>query len=123
MTALMDAYKVIKANSTFADTMYAKKLDQTKIKPNQTFILVRDSTQELSSFGSDTFVGMNYAFQVQIFYSTNPVTFDYDEVEIKLMKVLESNGYRIQTVRGRMQDPDSFQDFQTIIISKEKETI
>ncbi|WLC58831.1 DUF806 family protein [Leuconostoc carnosum] len=119
----MDAYKVIKANSTFADTMYAKKLDQTKIKPNQTFILVRDSTQELSSFGSDTFVGMNYAFQVQIFYSTNPVTFDYDEVEIKLMKVLESNGYRIQTVRGRMQDPDSFQDFQTIIISKEKETI
>ncbi|WP_090089857.1 DUF806 family protein [Leuconostoc gasicomitatum] len=123
MTTLMDAYRLIKANETFADAVYAKKLDQTKIKPNQTFILVRDSTQELSSFGSDTFVEMEYAIQVQIFYSTSPVTFDYDDVEIKLMKALENKGFRIQTVRGRLQDPDTFQDFQTIIISKTKETI
>lgn len=119
----MDAYKVIKANALFADAVYAKKLDQTKIKQNQTFILVRDSTQELSRFGSDTFVEMEYAIQVQIFYSTSQVAFDYDEVEITLMKYLESKGFRIQTVRGRLQDPDTFQDFQTIIISKTKETI
>lgn len=121
MTMLMDAYRTVKKNVDWADAVYPKKLNQEKIQPNQTFILVRDGMQNLSAFGSNTFLQMEYGVQIQIWYSTSS-TLDYDEVELKLMKTLEKHGWRIQSVRGRVQDPDTFQDFQTILISKTKET-
>lgn len=129
MTALMDAYKLVKTNAVWANNVYVKQIPwadsspaKLKEKSNQTFILVRDGIQELSLFSSNTFIEMNYGVQIQVFYSTDS-TLDYDDVEIKLMKFLESKGWHIQSVRGRIQDPDTFQEFQTIIISKTKETI
>ena len=65
---------------------------------------------------------MTYGVDIQIWYSTSS-TLDYDAVEQNLMKTLEAQGWRVQTIRGRIADPDVFQDFQTITFAKTKETI
>lgn len=122
MTMLMDAYRIVKANATWADSVYVKKIDQTQTTPDRTFLLVRDGIQTLSLFGSDTFTQITYGVDIQIWYSTSS-TLDYDAVEQNLMKTLEAQGWRIQTIRGRIVDPDTFQDFQTITFAKTKETI
>lgn len=117
---LADAYNIISDNVSWADDVYAKELKQDNIGPNKTFILVRDSLQNMSAFGSDTFTLITYGVEIQIWYSTNSLL-DYDDVELKMMKILEKQGWRTQSIRGRVPDPDSRQDFQTIYISKTKE--
>ena len=120
MTMLADAYNIVSDNASWADAVYAKELKQDNIAPNQTFVLVRDSLQAMSLFGSNTFKEITYDVEIQIWYSTNSLL-DYDDVEIKLMKVLEVNGWRTHSIRGRVPDPDTQQDFQTIYVSKTKE--
>lgn len=122
MTMLMDAYRIVKANATWADSVYVKKLDKSQITPDKTFVLVRDGVQSQSLFGSNTYTQMTYGVDIQIWYSTSS-TLDYDAVEQNLMKTLEAQGWRVQTIRGRIVDPDAFQDFQTITFAKTKETI
>ena len=120
MTMLSDAYNIVIDNASWADAVYAKELKQDNIAPNQTFVLVKDSLQALSLFGSNTFKEMTYDVEIQIWYSTHSLL-DYDDVEIKLMKALENSGWRTQSIRGRVPDPDTQQDFQTIYVSKTKE--
>lgn len=122
MTMLMDAYRIVKANATWADNVYVKKLDQSQMGLDKTFVLVRDGIQSQSLFGSNTYTQMTYGVDVQIWYSTSS-TLDYDVVEQNLMKTLETQGWRVQTIRGRIVDPGIFQDFQTITFAKTKETI
>ena len=122
MTMLMDAYRIVKADATWADSVYVKKLDQSQITPDKTFVLVRDGIQTVSIYGSNTYTQTIYGIDIQIWYSTNSIL-DYDAVEQNLMKKLEARGWRVQTIRGRIVDPDMFQDFQTITFAKTKETI
>lgn len=122
MTMLMDAYRIVKANATWADSVYVKKLDQSQMGLDKTFVLVRDGIQSQSLFGSNTYTQMTYGVDVQIWYSTSS-TLDYDAVEQNLMKTLETQGWRVQTIRNRIVDPGILQDFQTITFAKTKETI
>ena len=122
MTMLMDAYRIVKANATWADSVYVIKIDQSQIGPDKTFLLVRDGIQTVSIYGSNTYTQTIYGIDIQIWYSTSS-TLDYDAVEQNLMKTLEAQGWRVQTIRGRIVDPGIFQDFQTITFAKTKETI
>lgn len=119
----MEVLKKVKEHVNWADGIYPKHAPKEVLEDNnKTFILVRDNSQELSLFGSDTFLEVQSEVSIQVFYSIKS-TFDFDEKEIELMKFLESQGMRITQIRGRVQDPDTFQDFQTIIVKTRKETI
>lgn len=118
MTALSNLYAVIDANPTWAGKTYIKSVPEN-IGADKTFIIVRDSTQQLLDFASNSFQTMQFDMQVQIFYS-NESDDDFDQVEMELMRYLQSNGYFIENVRGRIQDPDTFQDYQTIILGKQE---
>ncbi|CAH1857507.1 hypothetical protein R077811_01541 [Convivina intestini] len=120
MTALMDLYEAVKSGVDWADNVFVKNIDESEAKTDLTFLLVRDATQELDNYGSNTFHTMTYTLQIQIFYASDS-DLDYDEVELKLFRYLESKGYLISNVRGRLQDPDTYQDYQTFLVNIEKE--
>lgn len=119
MTALSDLYQLITDDVDWADHIFIKAIDKGFDDPDKTIILVRDSAQVVGDFASNRFKSMQYTLQIQIFYSTSS-DLDYDEVELELMEFLEDNNYTVETVRGRIQDPDTFQDFQTILVNKTK---
>lgn len=116
MTVLSNLYKLLNGHFSWSDKVYIKSIPD-KAPSDSTFIFITDSTQQLKDFGSNAFRSMQYDLEIQIFYSTKS-TLDYDSVELDLMRFLISNGYVVSNVRGRMQDPDTFQDYQTIIVSK-----
>ncbi|USS92035.1 DUF806 family protein [Fructobacillus americanaquae] len=116
MTVLSNLYKNLNGRFDWADRVYVKSIPSSA-PSDSTFIFITDSTQQIKDFGSNTFQNMQYDLEIQIFYSTKS-TLDYDSVELDLMRFLNSNGYVISNVRGRIQDPDTFQDYQTIIVSK-----
>lgn len=116
MTALNNLYQLLDGHVFWTDDIYIKYVDESARK-DSTFLVVRDSTQQLGDFGSNLFNSMRYDLEIQIFYSTDS-ELDYDSVELDLMRYLKTNGYVIENVRGRIQDPDTFQDYQTIIVGK-----
>lgn len=116
MTVLSNLYKSLNGHFKWADKVYIKSVPD-KVPKDSTFIFMRDSTQQIKDFGSNAFRSMQYDLEIQIFYSTKS-TLDYDSVELELMRFLISNGYVVSNVRGRIQDPDTSQDYQTIIVSK-----
>ncbi|MDD9139139.1 DUF806 family protein [Fructobacillus sp. CRL 2054] len=116
MTALSNLYGLLSGHFDWADDVYIKSVPDTA-KSNSTFIFMRDSTQQLKDFGSNAFRSMQYDLEIQIYYSTES-ELDYDSVELDLMRFLISKGYVVENVRGRIQDPDTAQDYQTIIVGK-----
>lgn len=116
MTALSNLYKALDGQFDWYDEIYIKSIDENAQK-DSTFLFIRDSTQQLKDFASNAFRSMQYDLEIEIFYSTKS-TLDYDSVELDLMRFLISKGYVVSNVRGRIQDPDTFQDYQTIIVSK-----
>ncbi|MDD9138313.1 DUF806 family protein [Fructobacillus sp. CRL 2054] len=116
MTALSNLYGLLDGHFDWVDNTYIKAIPDDAPN-NSTFIFMRDSTQQLKDFGSNAFRSMQYDLEIQIYYSTES-ELDYDSVELNLMRFLISNGYVIETVRGRIQDPDTAQDYQTIIVGK-----
>ena len=102
----------------WADDVYCKSIPEEELdKTDKTIILVRSGYDSLEDYGSDTFNSITRTIVVQIFYATGS-EIDYDSVEIKLYKDLEKNHYRIDDIKGRQDDPDTLQDFQTINITK-----
>jgi hypothetical protein len=116
MTVVMDTYKLIKQHVTWADGIYPKSIPE-EAPTNQTSLLIRDAYSDLGSFGSDTFNVITQNVVIQIYYSIDS-EFDYDQVEIALMKFLMRNGYTIADIKGRSTDPDTKQDYQTIQVTR-----
>lgn len=119
MTAVMDAFNLIKEHVTWADEIYPKLIPQ-EAPTNQTFLLVRDTYSSLGSYGSNTFNSVAQNVVIQIYYSIDS-DLDYDDVEIELMKFLTANGYTIADIKGRvLQSPEIPQDYQTIQVTRNK---
>lgn len=118
----MDTYQTVKDYATWSDEVYARGIPEEHSGiENKTVILIRDAYSKASLFGSNTFNVLISNVVIQIFYSLEN-DLDYDEIEIGLMKYLETKGYRITDIKGRFDDPDTHQDYQTIQISKTKNT-
>ncbi|MBZ5985959.1 DUF806 family protein [Leuconostoc gelidum] len=118
MTAVMDAFNLIKEHVTWTDGVYPKLIPK-EAPANQTSILVRDAYSSLGSYGNDTFNTIEQNVIIQIYYSLDS-NLDYDDVEIELMKFLTANGYTINDIKGRQTDPDTEQDYQTIQVTRNK---
>lgn len=118
MTAVMDAFNLIKEHVTWVDGIYPKLIPEEAPK-NQTSLLVRDTYSSLGSYGSDTFNTIAQNIVIQIYYSLDS-DLDYDDVEIELMKFLTANGYTINDIKGRQTDPTTAQDYQTIQVTRNK---
>jgi hypothetical protein len=102
----------------WVDNVYCKSIPEEELdKTDKTIVLVRSGYDSLEDYGSDTFNSITRTIVVQIFYAIGS-EIDYDSVEIKLYKDLEKNHYRIDDIKGRQDDPDTLQDFQTINITK-----
>lgn len=120
LTVLMDTYQAVKDYATWANEVYARGIPEEHSGiENKTVILVRDAYSQVSLFGSNTFNVLISNVVIQIFYSLEN-DLDYDEVEIDLMKHLETKGYRITDIKGRFDDPDTHQDYQTIQVTYTK---
>ena len=118
MTAVMDAFNLIKEHVTWTDEIYPKLIPE-EASVNQTFLLVRDAYSSLGSYGSNTFNSVAQNVVIQIYYSVDS-DLDYDDVEIELMKFLTANGYTITEIKGRQTDPTTAQDYQTIQVTRNK---
>lgn len=119
MSTLKLTYDLIKPLITWADNIYLKRVPQSGVSPDKTFILLTELAADLEDYGSNSFNSIDFGIQIQIFYATN-FNQDYESLEIQLLKKLEANGYRITAVRGHAIDPDTHQDFQTILITKRR---
>lgn len=121
MTTLRNLYDIIKPLTKWADNVYLKRLPQSDVEPGQTFILLTERSISLDDYGSNVFNSAEIGLQLQIFYALD-FNQDYEDLEFKLMKQLTLMGYTIMTVRGHTTDPDTHQDFQTILITKRRLT-
>lgn len=119
MSTLKLTYGLVKPIATWADNIYLKRVPQSGVTPNQTFILLTELAADLEDYGSNSFNSIDIGVQLQIFYATN-FNQDYEGLEIQLFKKLEASGYRITTIRGHTVDPDTQQDFQTILMTKRR---
>lgn len=119
MTAVMDAFNLIKEHVTWTDGIYPKLIPE-EAPANQTSLLVRDAYSSLGSYGNNTFNSVAQNIVIQIYYSVDS-DLDYDDVEIELMKFLTANGYTIADIKGRvLQSPEIPQDYQTIQVTRNK---
>lgn len=117
MAVIKRLYDLIKPLTPWADAVYLKRLPQSNVSSGQTFILITETSPTLGAYASNTFNEVDFGLKIQIFYALN-FTQDMEALELKLIKLLEQNGYLTQTIRGRIQDPDTHQDYQTILINK-----
>lgn len=106
--------------SDWVDVVYADAIpEEEKDKVDQTVILVRPAYDLLSDYGSDSFTTITRHFNIQIFYKVGS-ELDYDDLEVKLYKALQQNGYRVDEIKGRLIDIDTSQDYQTFIVTNNK---
>ncbi|WP_188354001.1 DUF806 family protein [Leuconostoc falkenbergense] len=121
MTILMQARALLESlTSGWVDVVYADAIpEEDKDKVDQTVILVRPAYDQLEDYGSDSFTTITRHLNIQIFYKVGN-ELDYDDLEVKLYKALQKNGYRVDEIKGRLIDIDTSQDYQTFIVTINK---
>lgn len=121
MTILMQARALLESlTSDWVDVVYADTIPEEEMeKVDQTVILVRPAYDQLEDYGSDSFTTITRHLNVQIFYKVGN-ELDYDDLEVKLYKALQQNGYRVDEIKGRLVDIDTNQDYQTFIVTNSK---
>lgn len=120
MTIVMQAKAILELLAHWADDVYPNLIpDEVKGKTDTTVILVRPAYDQLQDYGSDTFGSLTSTLSVQIFYAVGN-EFDYDVLEYQLYKGLESKGFRINEIKGRLVDLDTNQDYQTFTLTKNR---
>lgn len=120
MTIVMQAKVLLEQLASWASEVYPNQIPaEEQDKTSNTIILVRPAFDTLTDFGSNTFNSVTNILSVQIFYATGN-NLDYDVLETQLYRDLINNGYLIESVKGRLVDIDTQQDYQTFTITKNR---
>lgn len=121
MTGLMQTKSALESiTSEWIDDVYVNVIPPEELdKVDKTIALIKPVYDTLDDFGTNTFNSITQLFIIQIFYA-NGSDFDYDLKEISVYKGLESKGFRINLIKGRLVDPDSLQDYQTFQVTLNK---
>lgn len=120
MSLLMEARQIIQDNATWAQRVYVNVLDINQHDPNETSILIRNSTGSPGSYGSNKFHTYQGSIQIQIFLGLR-ASFDLEANLIKLMQAFNRQGWQILEIKPAIMDPDTHQLTATLLISKTKE--
>ena len=100
--------------------VYANNLPkEVQENTDKTIVLLLESDAFLGMFGNDSFFGKTNQIEVQIFYKLD-VDFDLDAFEMKLMKWLASEHYKITDIREHSIDPDTYQMTGVFYVEREK---
>lgn len=106
--------------SDWVDEVYPNVIPEEELdKVDKTVILIRPAFDQLEDYASDTFNSVTRHFSIQIFYKVDN-DLDYDTLEVQLYKALEKHSYRVDEIKGRLVDIDTNQDYQTVLITNNK---
>ncbi|MCK8606165.1 DUF806 family protein [Leuconostoc citreum] len=120
MTITMQARALLIKLAPWANEVYPNIIpEEVQAKTDDTIILVRPAFDSLNDYGSDQFNSITNNLSIQIFYATGN-ELDYDVLEAQLYQDLIHNGYQVTEVKGRLTDIDTYQDYQTFTVTKNR---
>lgn len=120
MTIVMQTKAILEQLAPWATTVYPNVIpEEEQAKTDSTIILVRPAFDSLSDYASDSFSSITNTLSIQIFYKVGN-ELDYDVIEAQLYQDLIKNGYQVTEVKGKLLDIDTYQDYQTFTVTKNR---
>lgn len=119
MSVIQDTHELL-SGFPHIDELYINVIpDDKKSVIDLTQALLREVQIETGEEGNNDFNSINVELELQVFFKKH-IDFDTEKFETDLLKLLVKNHYNVDSLGGKLYDPDTGQLTMTWFITLEK---